>query len=66
MDAQKPTGLALKVERVSRRVKAKHIAQAMGVSESRVSSIEREQFPSDEVVARYRDALETCATSDAA
>jgi len=55
------TGLALKVERVSRRVKANAIADAMGVSKSRVAAIEREGFPSEETISRYRAALDTCA-----
>lgn len=62
MDTQ-PTGLALKLERVGRRVKATLLAEAMGVSKSRVSAIEREQFPSVEIVERYRAALDTCAVS---
>lgn len=63
MNDNTPTGLALKVERVSRRVKATALAEAMGVSKSRVSAIEREQYPSDEIVIRYRAALDTCAPS---
>lgn len=55
-----PTGLTLKVERVAARVKAKHLASAMGVSPSRVSSLEREQYPSPESVRAYRAALATC------
>lgn len=57
------TGLDLKLERVAARVKARQVAAAMGVSPSRVSLIEREQFPSPDVVRRYRDAVATCATS---
>lgn len=57
------TGLDLKLERVAARVKARDVASAMGVSASRVSLIEREQFPSAEVVRRYREAVATCATS---
>jgi transcriptional regulator with XRE-family HTH domain len=55
-----PSGHLLKVERVSARVKAKQIAALMGVSPSRVASIEREEFPSTEVVQRYRAALAAC------
>jgi transcriptional regulator with XRE-family HTH domain len=58
-----PSGLALKIERVTRRAKANALAEAMGVSKSRVAAIEREQFPSAETVARYRAALDTCAPS---
>jgi transcriptional regulator with XRE-family HTH domain len=54
------TGHTLKVERVAARVKAKDIAARMGVSPSRVASIEREEFPSAEAVARYRAALSAC------
>jgi transcriptional regulator with XRE-family HTH domain len=63
MDNNERTGLDLKVERTRRRVKATALALAMGVSKSRVSAIEREQFPSDEIVSRYRAALDTCAPS---
>ena len=55
-----PTGHNLKVTRVSARVKAKDIAARMGVSASRVASIEREEFPSAEAVQRYLDALRAC------
>ena len=55
-----PTGLTLKVERVAARVKANALAKAMGVSPSRVSSLEREQFPSRDSVRAYRAALATC------
>ncbi len=54
-----PTGLSLKVERVRARVKLKDLAQEMGVSPSRLSAIEREQYPSPDSVRRYRDALGT-------
>lgn len=57
------SGLGLKVERVTRRVKATLLAEVMGVSKSRVSAIEREQFPSSEMITRYRAALDTCAPS---
>lgn len=69
MEHEPVTGLSLKVERTRQRVKATQIADAMGVSKSRVSVIEREQFPSPQIVARYRAALATCAanpTSEAA
>jgi hypothetical protein len=58
-----PTGLDLKLERVARRVKARAIAEAMGVHPSRISTIEAEHYPSPETVVRYREALATCATS---
>jgi len=57
------SGLSLKVERVQRRVKANALAAVMGVSKSRVSAIEREGFPSAEIVDRYRAGLDTCAPS---
>lgn len=57
------TGLTLKLERVGRRVKANRLAIAMGVSPSRINAIEREQFPTADVVARYVAALDTCAAS---
>lgn len=55
-----PTGHALKVERVAARVKAKDLAAQMGVSGSRLSHLEREQYPSPEMVSRYRVALVQC------
>lgn len=63
MESDQPTGLDLKIERMRVRVKARQIADAMGVSQSRISLIEREQFPTPEVVQRYRDAIATCAAS---
>lgn len=57
MNASRPTGHQLKVERVTARVKGKELAARMGVSSSRLSAIEREEFPSDAMVARYRMAL---------
>jgi len=63
MDTNGPSGLNLKVERVASRVTARRLAIAMGVSPSRISAIEREQFISDAMVARYRAALATCAPS---
>ena len=55
-----PTGHDLKVERVSARVKQAILGAHMGVTYSRVSAIEREQFPSPEIVRRYRTALALC------
>lgn len=60
MDTSTVSGHTLKVERVSARVKAKQIAAHMGVSASRVASIEREEYPSAEAVNRYRQALAAC------
>jgi transcriptional regulator with XRE-family HTH domain len=58
-----PTGLDLKLERVAARVKAVDLAAAMGVHPSRISAIERDQFPTIDSVRRYREAIATCATS---
>lgn len=55
-----PTGHDLKVERVSARVKQAALGAHMGVTYSRVAAIEREQFPSAEIVRRYRSALDMC------
>lgn len=61
VDATKaPSGLDLKVARVAARVRQYHIAAQMGVTVSRVSAIEREEFPSAEIVRRYRAALGAC------
>lgn len=57
------TGLDLKLARVARRIKQKAVGAAMGVSESRVSSIEREAIVTPELAARYLQALDTCDTS---
>lgn len=59
-DTTEPTGLTLKVERVAARVKGVDLAAQMGVSPSRLSAIEREQYPSAENVRRYREAIRTC------
>lgn len=56
------TGLALKVARVGQRVKAREVAEVMGVSPSRVSSIEREAFVTDETARRFLEAVKTCST----
>lgn len=53
------TGLDLKVRRTAARVKATDLAAQMGVSKSRISAIEREQFPSLEARERYLRALAT-------
>lgn len=56
------TGLALKVARTEQRVKAREIARVMGVSPSRVSSIEREGFVTQETADRYLAALSRVRT----
>jgi transcriptional regulator with XRE-family HTH domain len=59
------TGLELKVRRISARIKAIELARIMGVSASRVSSIEREAVVSAAAASKYLAALETCRTSGA-
>lgn len=56
------SGLDLKVARTRARVKAKRIAMAMGVSPSRVASLEREAVVTAEAAKRYLDAVEACRT----
>lgn len=60
MDTTSPSGLDLKLERVAARVKQYQLASALGVSKSRVSAIEREAFPSPQIVRRYREGLGAC------
>lgn len=54
------TGLDLKLARVAARVKQRALGTAMGVSESRVSAIEREAVVTADLAARYLTALDTC------
>lgn len=56
------TGLDLKIARTRARVKAKRIAAAMGVSPSRVASLEREAVVTSEAAERYLQAVEKCRT----
>ena len=56
------SGLDLKVARTRARVKAKHVAEAMGVSASRVASLEREAVVTSEAADRYLLAIEKCRT----
>jgi transcriptional regulator with XRE-family HTH domain len=60
VDTTNPTGLDLKLERVASRVKQHQMASVMGVSASRIAAIEREAYPSDTIVRRYRAALGAC------
>lgn len=60
------TGLDLKLARVARRIKQKPLAEAMGVSASRVAAIEREAVVTPELAARYMAALDTCGTGTSA
>jgi transcriptional regulator with XRE-family HTH domain len=55
------TGLGLKLARVGARVKQRPLADAMGVSVSRISSIEREAVVTDTTRERYLDALARAA-----
>lgn len=65
MDIDTPrSGLDLKVLRTRHRVKGIQVAQAMGVSPSRVTALEREAVPSAEMIRRYVEAVDTCRASD--
>lgn len=57
------SGLDLKLRRVALRVRAKDLAQEMGVSISRVSHLEREAVVSEAMVSRYLETLATFRTS---
>jgi transcriptional regulator with XRE-family HTH domain len=57
------TGLDLKLARTRERVKAKHVAEAMGVSPSRITKIEAEAVVSPGIASRYLDAVEQVRTS---
>ena len=57
------TGLDLKVARVRARVKQREIGLVMGVTESRISSIEREGIVTSDTARRYLAALDTCSTA---
>lgn len=57
------SGLDLKVARTRERVKAKAIAEAMGVSASRIAKLEREAVVSPEMAGRYLTAVAQCRTS---
>lgn len=56
------SGLELKLERVAARVPGKALAQALGVSDGRVSHIEALAVVSPAMVLRYRQALRACGT----
>ena len=55
------TGLGLKLARVGARVKQRPLADAMGVSVSRISAIEREAVVTTATRDRYLDALARAA-----
>lgn len=56
------TGMELKLQRVGHRVKAKHLADEMGVSSARVSAIENQAAVTDETATKYLSALSTLTT----
>lgn len=56
------TGMDLKLKRVAADVKAKDLADAMGVTDSRVSRIESSRTVTEDAAARYLAALATLAT----
>ena len=56
-------GMDLELRRVAARVKVKDIADAMGITASRVSRIEDQPTVTDKLARRYLDALAACGTS---
>lgn len=62
MQTEPLSGLDLKVARTRARVKARAVADAMGVSPSRVAAVEREAVVTPEMARRYLEAIETCRT----
>ena len=56
------TGMDLKLERTRRRVKAMDLANAMGVTSSRISTIENLAAVTPDAAERYRAALSTLTT----
>lgn len=56
------TGLDLKLRRVAADVKARDLASALGVSDSRISRIENSRIVTEEAAGRYLRALATLAT----
>lgn len=63
MTSERVTGITLELERVAAKVMVKDIAEAMGISPSRVSRIEDQPDVTARLARRYRDALEKCRTS---
>lgn len=53
------TGMQLKLLRIAARVKGVALARQMGVTNSRVSAIEREAVVTPEMERRYLEAMET-------
>lgn len=56
------TGLELKLRRVAADVTGRELADAMGVTASRVTYIEGRRLVTPEAEARYLGALATCTT----
>ncbi len=56
------TGLELKLKRVAADVRVKELAQALGVTDSRVTYIEGRRNPTPEAIDRYLAALDMCTT----
>lgn len=56
------TGLALKVERVAADVSSSALAEAMGVTVSRLSYIEGRRKVTSKAATKYRAALQTLTT----
>jgi plasmid maintenance system antidote protein VapI len=57
------TGLDLKLERVAARVPGRALAEALGVSDGRVSHIEALAVVTPAMVLRYHAALDACRTT---
>lgn len=57
------SGMELKLLRVAADVKTRDLADAMGVTNSRVSHIEKLRIVTPEADARYRAALDMCVTN---
>jgi len=56
------TGLDLKLQRISARVRLGVLADQMGISSSRLSRIEKPEPVTERMVARYTRALNECRT----
>lgn len=56
------TGLELRLRRTEAEVRVKELAQAMGVTPSRISYIESRRYPTVEATDRYLAALDMCIT----
>lgn len=56
------TGLDLKLARVAADVRSSELAEAMGVSQSRITYLEGRRVVTAEAERRYREALATLTT----